>query len=134
MENAVILFDGVCDLCNSTVRWVLKNDKKQKFSFASLQSDFGYKFLTNRRLSTTDFNTFILYVPKVAYYTKSTAALKVLAELNLFYYVIANVLLLIPRFIRDEVYDVVAKNRTKIYKKNDSCLVPTPEIQKRFLS
>jgi predicted DCC family thiol-disulfide oxidoreductase YuxK len=134
MKNGVILFDGVCDLCNSTVRWVLKNDKKEKFSFASLQSDYGFKFLTNRRLNTSDFDTFILYVPKVAYYTKSTAALKVLAELNLFYYVIANLLLIIPRSIRDEVYNLVSRNRTKIYKNNDSCLVPTPEIQKRFLS
>lgn len=134
MKNGVILFDGVCDLCNSTVRWIIKNDTKQKFSFASLQSDYGYKFLTNRGLSSTDFDTFILYVPKVAYYTKSTAALKVLAELNPFYFVVANVFLIIPHFIRDEVYNFISRNRTKIYKSNDSCLVPTPEIQKRFLS
>ena len=120
MENQpIILFDGVCNLCNHSVRFVIKKDVKHIFKFASLQSDFGKKILAENRLDEKSFSSFIL-VENGKLYFKSTAALKVVKKLTglvkLLY-----IFIIIPPFIRNFIYDVVARNRYKWFGKSDVC-------------
>lgn len=134
MENykKIILFDGVCNLCNTTVQFVIKNDKEDRFRFTPLQSDTGKKLLTERNIDTEDIDSIILIEPNVAYYTKSTAALEIgkyLKGLS----TISSILLWIPESLRDIVYDFVAKNRYKWYGKKESCMIPTEELKNKFI-
>ncbi|MCO6565536.1 MAG: thiol-disulfide oxidoreductase DCC family protein [Apibacter sp.] len=132
MKTYIVLFDGICNLCNSTVQFIIKRDKNNVFKFSSLQSEFGQNFLKERNLSFTDFNSIILYEPGVAYYTKSTAILKIVQKLG-FPYKILSVFLLIPSPIRDSIYSLLSKNRYHLFGKKDSCMVPTPENKKKFI-
>jgi predicted DCC family thiol-disulfide oxidoreductase YuxK len=132
MKTYIVLFDGICNLCNSTVQFIIKRDKNNVFKFSSLQSEFGQNFLKVRNLSSTDFNSIILYEPGVAYYTKSTAILKIVQKLG-FPYKILSVFLLIPSPIRDSIYSLLSKNRYHLFGKKDSCMVPTPENKKKFI-
>lgn len=133
MNNGpIILFDGVCNLCNSSVQYVIRHDKKEIFRFASLQSNAGQALLQQYNLPQHDFNSFILIEDNKAY-TKSTAALKVARKLSgpvkiLFGFII------VPRFIRDWVYEFVSANRYKWFGKKDSCMIPTPSLRQRFLN
>ena len=134
MENykKIILFDGVCNLCNTTVQFVIKNDKEDIFRFTPLQSATGKKLLTERNIDTEDIDSIILIEPNVAYYTKSTAALEIgkyLKGLS----TISSILLWIPESLRDIVYDFVAKNRYKWYGKKESCMIPTEELKNKFI-
>lgn len=134
MENykKIILFDGVCNLCNTTVQFVIKNDKEDIFRFSPLQSDTGKKLLTERNIDTEDIDSIILIEPNVAYYTKSTAALEIgkyLKGLS----TISSILLWLPESLRDIVYDFVAKNRYKWYGKKESCMIPTEELKNKFI-
>ena len=134
MENykKIILFDGVCNLCNNTVQFVIKNDKEDIFRFTPLQSDTGKKLLTERNIDTEDIDSIILIEPNVAYYTKSTAALEIgkyLKGLS----TISSILLWLPESLRDIVYDFVAKNRYKWYGKKESCMIPTEELKNKFI-
>lgn len=132
MKTYIVLFDGICNLCNSTVQFIIKRDKNNVFKFSSLQSEFGQNFLKERNLSSTDFNSIILYEPGVAYYTKSTAILKIVQKLG-FPYKILSVFLLIPSPIRDSIYSLLSKNRYHLFGKKDSCMVPTAENKKKFI-
>ena len=131
MENPILLFDGVCNLCNSTVQFVLKRDKKDCFKFASLQSVYGQNFLEKNKLSQTKFDTFIL-IEGDSYSIKSTAILKVFKRLKglwpVFY-----LFIIIPRVIRDPFYNLVAKNRYRIFGKKNSCMIPDKDISSRFI-
>ncbi|SEK51865.1 Predicted thiol-disulfide oxidoreductase YuxK, DCC family [Maribacter orientalis] len=134
MENykKIILFDGVCNLCNTTVQFVIKNDKEDRFRFTPLQSDTGKKLLTERNIDTEDIDSIILIEPNVAYYTKSTAALEIgkyLKGLS----TISSILLWLPEPLRDIVYDFFAKNRYKWYGKKESCMIPTEELKNKFI-
>lgn len=130
-EPHIILFDGVCNLCNNTVQFLIKRDPEGKFKFASLQSEAGQELLRHFDLSTRDFETFI-YIIGDECYTRSTAALRVLNELGglwrAFY-----MFMLIPKPIRNSLYRVISKNRYRWFGKRDSCMVPTPERKERFL-
>lgn len=130
-ESHILLFDGVCNLCNRLVQFTIKRDPKGKFKFASLQSDSGQSFLKQFGLPTDDFDSFV-YVKGNQYFLKSSAALHVLKELGglwkLFYFFI-----IIPRPIRDFVYNLIAKSRYKTFGKSDTCMIPTPELKQRFL-
>lgn len=132
MKTYIVLFDGICNLCNSTVQFIIKRDKNNVFKFSSLQSEFGQNFLKERNLSSTDFNSIILYESGVAYYTKSTAILKIVQKLG-FPYKILSVFLLIPSPIRDSIYSLLSKNRYHLFGKKDSCMVPTAENKKKFI-
>ena len=134
MENNwphIILFDGVCNLCNGAVQFIIKHDKKDKFKFAPLQSEFGQNQLVKYQLNRTSMDTFV-YLSKGKAYTKSTAALKIAKELRkgwqLFYGFI-----IIPKFIRDWFYNRIAKNRYKLFGRKESCMLPTPELKEKFL-
>ncbi len=129
-EQRIILFDGVCNLCNSGVQFIIKKDRKNLFKFAPLQSEFGQGILEKHDLKTKNMDTFVYaYMGKT--YTKSTAALKIAKELKrgwqLFY-----AFIIIPAFFRNFIYDLVAKNRYKWFGKKDSCMIPTPELKAKF--
>ncbi len=132
MNKKIILFDGVCNLCNRTVQFVIKHDKKDEFRFATLQGDMGKQLVKERHIDTDTVDSIILIEPGVAYYTKSTAALKIGASFGGAWKLL-NVLELIPSSISDIVYDFVARNRYKWYGKKDACMIPTPELKTKFL-
>lgn len=129
MDKPVILFDGVCNLCTGSVQFILKRDKEKKFLFASLQSDYGQKLLQQFRLSNT-FNSFILYQDGNIF-TRSTAALKMFQLLKGWKWV--KIFWIVPKFMRDGIYNLIAKNRYKWFGKKEECWLPTPELKARFL-
>ena len=129
--NSIILFDGECNFCNSSVQFIIKRDKKARFRFSSLQSDIGQKLLTNLQIPA-DLDSIIL-VESDAWFAQSTATLRICRHLNggwkLF-----SLLQLVPKPLRDAVYKLAAKNRYRWFGKKDACMLPSPEIRKRFLS
>jgi predicted DCC family thiol-disulfide oxidoreductase YuxK len=134
MENFqnLLLFDGVCNLCNGFVQFVIKHDRKQKFKFAALQSNTGQKYLKRFNLENVDFESFV-YIKNDQFYQKSTAAILVLKDLG-FLWKLSYLLFVFPKFIRDAVYSLLAKNRYKLFGKKESCMLPTPELKNRFLN
>ena len=129
-DKPVILFDGVCNLCTGSVQFILKRDKEKKFMFASLQSSYGQGLLQQFDLPTDTFNSFILYQDKKIF-TRSTAALKMFQQLKGWKWV--RLFWIVPKFIRDGVYDLIAKNRYKWFGQKNECWLPTPELKARFL-
>src|SRR5690606_567986 len=109
----------------------IENDDKNQFKFASLQSDFGQKFLQENDLSTEEFNSIIL-VDGENFYTRSDAALRIGKELK-GVYKLSGVLFIFPKFIRNAVYDLISRNRYKWFGKQESCWLPTPELQQKFI-
>tara|TARA_R110002126_G_scaffold90284_4_gene215402 strand:+ start:2637 stop:3053 length:417 start_codon:yes stop_codon:yes gene_type:complete len=132
-NNKIILFDGVCNLCNSSVQYVIKRDKSNAYRFAALQSEIGKKLVEERGIDTSQIDSIILIEPGVAYYTKSTAALKIAQSFGGVWQ-LTSVFEWIPEKIRDWVYDYIAKNRYKWYGKKEVCMVPSPENNERFLT
>jgi predicted DCC family thiol-disulfide oxidoreductase YuxK len=130
-EHPVILFDGICNLCNSSVRFVIKHDPKHIFRFASLQSNCGKSILEQFRLPADNFNSFIL-LKSGNIYTKSTAALMVAKNLKgaiqLLY-----VFIIVPAFLRNIIYNIIAKNRYKWFGKQETCLLPAVELKALFI-
>lgn len=131
-KNKIILFDGVCNLCNRTVQFVLEREKEDIFRFAALQSNIGKKLLDDRGIDPSQIDSIVLIEPGVAYYTKSTAALKIVGSLGGIWSA-ARLLEWIPERLRNRVYDHVAKNRYRWYGKKEACMVPTPELRAKFL-
>ena len=130
-EHPVILFDGVCNLCDSYVRFVIRNDTASQFRFASLQSIQGIELLKKHQLPLNQLSTVVLSIGK-NYYTKSDAALRVLSRLS-GVWKLAGVFLILPKAMRDFGYDLVAKNRYRLFGQKDTCTIPTPELRERFL-
>lgn len=131
-NKKIILFDGVCNLCNSAVQFIIKNDKKDIFRFVALQSELGIEICNYIGVDQTKTDSIILYHPGVAYYYKSTAAIKIAEELGGIYSLI-SIFKIFPEKIRNYIYDYVAKNRYKWYGKKESCMIPTPELKEKFL-
>ena len=131
-NDQVLLFDGVCNLCNGLVIFIIKRDTKSNFKFAALQSTAGQTLLKKYGLSSEDINT-LVYVKGDTVFLKSTAVLHSLKDLGgLWKYFF--VFIILPKFFRDFFYILVAKWRYKILGKRKTCMVPTPEIRQRFLS
>ncbi|MGQ9642768.1 MAG: thiol-disulfide oxidoreductase DCC family protein [Ignavibacterium sp.] len=130
-HKQIILFDGICNFCNFWVNFVLKRDPKNLFLFAPLQSKAGQQFLTKFNLSTTDFDTFIL-INGDSFQTKSDAAISIASNIAGWPKVLVMGYI-IPRFLRNFIYDLIAKNRYKIFGKRESCRVPTKEEKEKFL-
>lgn len=129
-DKPVILFDGVCNLCNGSVQFILKRDKEKKFLFASLQSNYGQTLLRQLDLPTDTFNSFILF-ENGKVFTRSAAALKMFSQLRRWKWV--KIFWIVPKFIRDAVYNLIAKNRYKWFGKKEECWLPTPDLKARFL-
>lgn len=128
----VILFDGVCNLCNSSVNKIIKWDKKNVFLFASLQSKFGKELSNHLNIDSNTVDSIIYYDPNISYEINSTAILKITNELGGLWKIM-SVFILIPTSLRDSLYDYVARNRYNWYGKKDSCMIPTPELKAKFL-
>ncbi|QYA26422.1 thiol-disulfide oxidoreductase DCC family protein [Gramella sp. MT6] len=131
-NKKIVLFDGVCNLCNEAVQRIIKHDKKDIFRFASLQSELGKKLVEERGLDPEEIDSIILIDPGVAYYRKSTAALEISRDLSGGYSLLKN-FLFIPEVFRDGIYDLIASNRYKWFGRKDQCMIPTPELKAKFL-
>ena len=127
----IILFDGVCNLCHRSVQFVLPRDKKGVFRFASLQSPVGQALLKKYGLSDGQTDSFVL-VEMGRVYTRSSAALRVVKKLKGLWPLL-TVTWIVPRPLRDRVYDYVARHRYQWFGKEESCWLPTPEWKGRFL-
>ncbi len=131
-DTHIILFDGVCNLCNKFVQRVIKNDKANVFKFAALQSLSGQQLLQKYNLPTENFGSFVL-IQNGKVYLKSTAALTIAKQLS-GPLKLAYPLIIVPRFIRDFVYNIIAKNRYKWFGKQATCMVPTEALKAKFLN
>jgi predicted DCC family thiol-disulfide oxidoreductase YuxK len=126
----VILFDGVCNLCNGIVQFVMKRDKKKQIKFASLQSDIGQKMVL-KHYGTTTIDSFI-FVDNGKAYMKSSAGLRVCKHLSGPWKLLI-IFIIIPTPIRDFFYSIIAKNRYKWFGKSETCMMPTKDMKDRFL-
>jgi predicted DCC family thiol-disulfide oxidoreductase YuxK len=132
-HKQLILFDGVCNLCNSSVNYVIKHDKKDVFRFATLQSETGKTIIRKFNLDRSQTDSILLFSEEKGLKIKSTAGLAIASKLG-FPRNLLTVFYIIPAFIRNWVYDYIAKNRYKWYGKKETCMIPTPELQKKFLN
>ncbi|MBS3739686.1 thiol-disulfide oxidoreductase DCC family protein [Mesohalobacter halotolerans] len=128
----ILLFDGVCNFCNDSVRFIMKRDKKDLYRYASLQSELGQKLTQERDINTDEVDSIILIQPGEAYYIKSDAALEIAKNMSGLYPVL-SIFLFLPRGLRDFFYDLIAKNRYKWFGKKEACPMPSPEEQSKFL-
>lgn len=130
-QHNLILFDGVCNLCNASVRFIINRDKKEKFKFASLQSAAAQPYINRFAISGHDLYSIVLIMDNKLY-DRSSAALEIAKNLSglwpAFY-----IFKIIPKFLRDAVYNLIAKNRYFLFGKKDECMIPTPELKARFL-
>jgi predicted DCC family thiol-disulfide oxidoreductase YuxK len=131
-DKQLVLFDGFCNLCNASVQFIIKHDKKDKFRFAAIQSEVGQQIIKTNHIDTVITDSIILYSEKNGIFYKSTAALRIAMALG-FPICVLGIFLIIPPFLRNWVYDFIAKNRYKWYGKRDNCMVPSPELQKKFI-
>lgn len=131
-DKKIILFDGVCNLCDASIQYVIKHDNADVFRFVALQSELGQKVLKHIGINSIHIDSIVLYEPGIAYYYKSTAALHIAKGLKGIY-TLATVFQILPTGFRDLIYEYVAKNRYKWYGKKESCLVPTPALKSKFL-
>lgn len=131
MYNNIVLFDGVCNFCDASVNFIIDRDKKNIFKFAALQSEKGQEILDYFKLPKDDFDSFV-FIENDKVFKKSSAALRIAKKLGgvwkIFYPFI-----IIPEFIRDFFYNLIAKNRYKLFGKKDACRIPTPELKQKFL-
>ena len=131
LTHSIILFDGVCNLCNGAVNFVIKRDPGNVFKFTPLQEKQGVLLLKKHAIDAQKLDSIVLVENKKVY-TKSSAALRIARKMSslwpLFF-----VLLIIPSFIRDGVYDFIAKNRYKWFGKKEQCMIPTPDLREKFL-
>ena len=131
-QHSIILFDGVCNLCNGAVQFVIKRDNKNQFLFASLQSEEGKQILEDNNFPANKNDSFLL-VEDGKVYERSTATLRVLKNLSGLRSLLYG-FIIVPKFIRDSVYNWIAKNRYQWFGRKDECMIPTPELKAKFLN
>ncbi|HOZ78345.1 MAG TPA: thiol-disulfide oxidoreductase DCC family protein [Ferruginibacter sp.] len=127
----VILFDGICNFCNGAVNFTIKRDKRKVIKFAALQTEIGKTLLQQHGLPENYTSSFI-FIENGKLYNRSTAALRVCRYLSGLWPLCYG-LIIVPAFIRNAVYDFIAKNRYKWFGQKDACMIPTPEMRARFL-
>ncbi len=130
-DKAVVFFDGVCNLCNSSVNFIIDRDKKNYFEFAALQSDVSVEKLRDFPIDINKLESIVL-LKNGKVFTKSSAALHIAKDLSggwpLFF-----VFMILPKFFRDFFYNLIAKNRYRLFGKLDECRIPTPELKEKFI-
>jgi predicted DCC family thiol-disulfide oxidoreductase YuxK len=131
-NNQLILFDGVCNLCNSSVDFIVRHDKKGVFKFASLQSDLGQEVMKKFNLPMQKYDS-VLLIRQNKVFKKSTAALEIARQLKGFWFLLYG-FMIIPAFIRNLAYDLIAQNRYRWFGKKETCRLPTTEERGRFLA
>ena len=129
--HGIVLFDGICNLCNGLVRFIIKRDNASYFLFGSLQSDVAKELLNGYKLNSEIAETVVL-IENDKVYTSSTAVLRILKKMP--YFQLLYVFILIPEFIRNPVYKFIAKHRYRVFGKQDSCMIPHPGISNRFIN
>lgn len=132
INHPVVLFDGVCNLCNGVVKFAIKRDKKEQLHFASLQSDVAKDLMRQHGLDENQLKTFILIENGQAY-TRSSAGLRLARYFNGLW-PLCYAFMIIPTPIRDAVYNLISNNRYRWFGKEESCMIPSPDIRARFLS
>lgn len=130
--NAIILFDGVCNFCNSSINFVIEHDKAGYFKFAPLQSEVGERMRDEYGIDSVSTDSVILVEDGKAY-LHSTAALRIARKLDGLWS-LAYVFIVVPRPIRNIFYKLFAKNRYRLFGKQDACMMPTPDVRARFLT
>lgn len=130
-DHPVILFDGVCNFCNAGINFIIKQDRKKVFRFAALQSEAGQKLLAQYSLPKKEYESFVL-IDGGKVYQKSSAGLRVYGKLP-WYWKWTQAFWLAPKFIRNAVYDFIARNRYKWFGKKEACMIPTQDVKSRFL-
>ena len=131
MAKALILYDGVCHLCNGFVRFIINRDKEKKFQFGHLQSPEGQRYVREYPQLLEQMKTVVL-VEHETIYTRSTAALRITKHLGGIWSLTYG-LIIVPAFVRDAVYDLVSRHRYRLFGRTDQCLVPSPDIRDRFI-
>lgn len=129
--RSIVLFDGVCNLCSGSAQFIIKRDKQKVFQFASLQSGYGKKQLEKFKLNKNHLHSIILIYDN-KFFQRSDAALEIAKKLSAGWPLLYG-FKIIPRFIRDGVYNWIANNRYRFFGKKDSCWIPTPELKDRFI-
>ncbi|THD67907.1 thiol-disulfide oxidoreductase DCC family protein [Robertkochia marina] len=135
LENGkkLILFDGVCNLCNGAVNFVIKRDHGDVFRYASLQSNLGKKMLEERNIDPKSIDSIILIEPEIAYFIKSDAAIEIARHLGWPWKALTLFNYILPVSIRDGIYDLIARNRYRWFGRKDQCMLPTPALKAKFL-
>ncbi|WP_239617073.1 thiol-disulfide oxidoreductase DCC family protein [Cohnella mopanensis] len=130
-DPVILLIDGQCNMCHGISKFVIRRDPSAKFRFASLQSETGQRLLQDGGLSRTRLDTFIM-IDNGRYDIKSTAALRTFRKLGGAWALLYTGII-VPRAIRDRVYEFIAKRRYRWFGYNESCLIPTEDVRKRFI-
>lgn len=130
-NHPIVLFDGVCNLCNGVVKFAIKRDKKEILHFASLQSEPAKVLMRKYAIDEHQLKTFI-FIEKDQVYTRSTAGLKLIRHFGGLW-VLLYAFIIVPKPIRDLVYNFISKNRYRWFGKEESCMIPSPEVRARFL-
>ena len=128
----IILFDGVCNFCNNTVNFVIRRDPKSIFKFATLQGTVAQQILKSHRLDNAEMNSFVL-IENDKIYIKSTAALRVCRRLKGLWPLMYG-FIIVPKLIRNGIYNWIAKNRYTWFGKKEVCMIPSPDVSARFLN
>lgn len=128
--NNIVFFDGVCNLCNRSVQFLIRKDSKQKFLFASLQSNFAQNFFMERNFKTKSDS--VIFFTNNQFYEKSTAFIMIMSELGGFFKLF-TILYVVPKFLRNKGYDMIARNRYSWFGKKDSCMLASTDLKNRFL-
>jgi predicted DCC family thiol-disulfide oxidoreductase YuxK len=131
IPDNLILFDGVCNLCNASVQFVIRHDSEGKFRFAAIQSEIGRETFQSNGLDAADLQTFVL-IADGRVFLRSDAAIEVLSRLGGLWKAFA-IFRFVPRSARNSIYSFIARNRYRWFGRKDACMVPTPEIRERFL-
>ena len=131
-HNQLVLFDGVCNLCNSSIQYIIRHDNKNVFLFAALQSDVGRKIIKEYNIDPLKTDSILLYIPEKGITTKSTAVLKITKHLG-FPISLMRCFLILPAFFRNLIYDLIARNRYNWFGKKEHCMIPTPELKSKFI-
>jgi len=132
LNSPVVLFDGVCNLCSSSVIFIIKRDRASKIKFASLQSEFGQEQMRRFNLPASLLNS-VLLIKEGKLYQQSNAALEITRMLD-GVWPLLFIFKIVPRFLRDIIYDWIAKNRYRWFGKKEECMIPTPEMKARFIN
>jgi predicted DCC family thiol-disulfide oxidoreductase YuxK len=130
--GAIVLFDGVCNFCNASINFVIERDKAGYFQFAPLQSPVGIELLAKHSIDSSETDSVILVENDKAY-THSTAALRIARKLDGIWPML-YAFVIVPKPIRDLAYKLFARNRYRLFGKQDACMMPTPDIRQRFLT
>ncbi len=127
----ILLFDGVCNFCDASVQFIMQRDSKKLFRYAAIQSDIGQQLLKHYKLPTDQISTVVL-IENDHIWTHSDAGLRVAKQLG-GAWPLAYVFWYIPRFIRDAIYRLLARNRYRWFGQKDACRIPTPNERAMFL-